>query len=130
MGQRLNGVMPPVKALMGWHTGITAIEMATQRPPHSDLHPMRVLFVIPKAEQPRLEGPFGAALKDFVATCTNKYPLRRPSAAELLKHPFLKVRLSSPAGGRASEAHHRAAFALSKITGGAGPAGASCVLRT
>jgi serine/threonine-protein kinase 24/25/MST4 len=71
--------------------GITAIEMAMQRPPHADLHPMRVLFVIPKAEQPLLEGSYSSPFKAFVACCTNKDPLKRPSATELLKHPFLKV---------------------------------------
>lgn len=65
--------------------------MAMQRPPHADLHPMRVLFVIPKAEQPILEGKYSSAFKAFVACCTNKDPLQRPSATELLKHPFLKV---------------------------------------
>lgn len=74
--------------------GITAIEMALQRPPHSDLHPMRVLFVIPKAEQPVLAGEHHSdAFKDFVARCTAKDPLQRASASMLLAHPFLKARL-------------------------------------
>ena len=71
--------------------GITAIEMAERRPPHADLHPMRVLFVIPKAEQPALEGKWSSSFKDFVKCCTMKDPLQRQSAATLLKHPFVKV---------------------------------------
>jgi serine/threonine-protein kinase 24/25/MST4 len=53
---------------------------------------MRVLFVIPKAEQPLLEGNYSSSFKDFVACCTHKDPLARPSAAQLLKHSFLKAR--------------------------------------
>jgi hypothetical protein len=74
-----------------WSLGITAIELAEARPPYSDVHPLRAIFVIPTRPPPTLAEPdkWSPEFHDFVAQCLVKDPRKRTGTAQLSRHPFV-----------------------------------------
>ena len=60
--------------------------MAETRPPHYDMEPLQVLFVIPKNPPPRLKEPkkWSPEFNDFIEKCLQKDPAQRASAKQLL----------------------------------------------
>ena len=75
-----------------WSLGITAIEMAEMLPPNSDVHPMRILFLIPQDPPPKLINQKGWSpnFHDFLAACLQKDPKFRPDARAMLNHKFVQ----------------------------------------
>jgi len=75
-----------------WSLGITCIELAETQPPLSYINPMRALFQIPARESPVLEKKekWSPEFHDFLAQCLEKNPTKRPTAVELLDHPWIK----------------------------------------
>uniref|UniRef100_A0A3B3UF68 non-specific serine/threonine protein kinase n=1 Tax=Poecilia latipinna TaxID=48699 RepID=A0A3B3UF68_9TELE len=76
-----------------WSLGITLIELAQIEPPHHELNPMRVLLKVAKSEPPTLDQPskWSRDFNDFLRKALDKNPECRPSAAQLLEHPFVKT---------------------------------------
>ena len=75
-----------------WSLGITIIELAEGRPPYSDVHPMRAIFMISSNDPPTLtdETLWSPSFVNFLSSCLVKQPEKRTSADKLLKHEFLK----------------------------------------
>ena len=74
-----------------WSLGITCIELAEKEPPHNELNPNRVMMRIRKADPPHLKDKnrWSKSFHEFLSVCLDKNPENRPSARELLLHPFI-----------------------------------------
>eukprot|EP00123_Amoebidium_parasiticum_P015701 comp23106_c0_seq1/m.37174 comp23106_c0_seq1/g.37174 ORF comp23106_c0_seq1/g.37174 comp23106_c0_seq1/m.37174 type:complete len:568 (-) comp23106_c0_seq1:711-2414(-) len=76
-----------------WSLGIMAMELAEGAPPRSTVHPIKVLFQIPKDPPPELDESkrtYSKTFKEFIQLCLRKTPEERLPARELLKHKFIK----------------------------------------
>jgi len=80
-----------------WSLGITAIEMAEGAPPHSNLNPLRAIFLIPSKPAPTLADPdnWSPEMLDFIRCCCKKDPSERSDSALLTSHPFVKQEVNA-----------------------------------
>ncbi|KAL2520065.1 Mitogen-activated protein kinase kinase kinase 1 [Forsythia ovata] len=81
-----------------WSLGCTVLEMLTQRFPYFNLECMPALFRIGRGERPPIPESLSSYARDFILQCLQVDPNARPSAAQLLDHPFVKRTLPSSSG--------------------------------
>ena len=91
-----------------WSLGITAIEMAEGEPPMMREPPLRALLMITVKSAPKLKRPerYSETFNHFLACCLQTNAAKRPSAEELLLHPFI---------AQASSNEHFATFVTATI---------------
>lgn len=73
-----------------WSVGCTTIELLTSQPPYYELQPVQALFKIVQDQRPPLPQGISDLLQDFLKQCFQKNPKRRPSAKDLLEHPWIR----------------------------------------
>ncbi|XP_065526729.1 mitogen-activated protein kinase kinase kinase 19 [Lathamus discolor] len=77
-----------------WSIGCTVFEMATGRPPLASMDRIAAMFYIGahRGLMPSLPDRFSVTAVDFVHACLTRDQHERPSALQLLDHPFVKGR--------------------------------------
>ncbi|KAJ9568022.1 hypothetical protein OSB04_003988 [Centaurea solstitialis] len=78
-----------------WSLGCTVLEMLTRQIPYSPLECMPALFRIGRGIPPPIPNYLSREARDFISQCLHVNPRDRPTATQLLDHPFVRRLLPS-----------------------------------
>ncbi|XP_021898528.1 mitogen-activated protein kinase kinase kinase 1-like [Carica papaya] len=81
-----------------WSLGCTVLEMLTRQMPYLDLDWVQAFFRIGKGEPPHVPHSLSRDARDFILKCLQVNPACRPTASQLLDHPFVKRPLPTSSG--------------------------------
>ncbi|KAJ6740977.1 MAP KINASE KINASE KINASE SSK2-RELATED-RELATED [Salix purpurea] len=74
-----------------WSLGCTILEMATSKPPWSQYEGVAAIFKIGNSkDMPDIPDYISNDAKSFIKLCLQRDPLARPTASQLLDHPFIR----------------------------------------
>ncbi|CAM8920752.1 unnamed protein product [Rhodiola kirilowii] len=81
-----------------WSLGCTILEMLTQQIPYSHLEWMQAFYCIGRGVLPEIPDDLSDDSRDFILQCLKVNPSDRPTAAQLLDHPFVQRPVQTPIG--------------------------------
>ncbi|CDH52536.1 pkinase-domain-containing protein [Lichtheimia corymbifera JMRC:FSU:9682] len=97
-----NWMAPEVIELKGastksdiWSLGCTIIELLTGRPPYAGMIAMSALYHIVEDDHPPVPENASETLQDLLYACFQKDPSQRPTAKELMQHPWISSALAT-----------------------------------
>ncbi|KAF8779935.1 hypothetical protein HU200_002205 [Digitaria exilis] len=73
-----------------WSLGCTVLEMLTGKVPYPDMEWTHALLKIGRGIPPEIPNTLSEDARDFIKKCVQANPNDRPSAAQLLEHPFVQ----------------------------------------
>nr|XP_029122490.1 mitogen-activated protein kinase kinase kinase 3 isoform X2 [Elaeis guineensis] len=74
-----------------WSLGCTILEMATSKPPWSQYEGVAAIFKIGNSKDiPEIPEHLSSDAKSFLRRCLQRDPSARPTAAQLMDHPFVR----------------------------------------
>lgn len=93
-----NGYSLPVDI---WSLGCTLIEMAASKPPWSQYEGVAAIFKIGNSkDMPIIPEHLSNDAKNFIMLCLQRDPSARPTAQQLLEHPFIRDQSATKAATR------------------------------
>ncbi|GMI89538.1 hypothetical protein HRI_002623100 [Hibiscus trionum] len=74
-----------------WSLGCTVLEMATSKPPWSQYEGVAAIFKIANGKGfPEIPNNLSKDARNFIELCLQRDPITRPTALQLLQHPFIQ----------------------------------------
>ncbi|KAF2072313.1 hypothetical protein CYY_006368 [Polysphondylium violaceum] len=96
-----------------WSLGCTLLELLTGNPPYWELGTMPAMFAMVNNQHPPIPSTISPELKHFLLACFVRDINKRPTASQLLEHPWIKQHYQEP--GESSKSNNRHSTRLTSL---------------